>query len=154
MAELLDILDAFTISLKTGWVVWFAWGIGQIFWYRHERKSPSASTRTSALVRKPFVSKPSLPGRVGTRLITPEPVIRQEPLPVDPVPFAPPHIEPAPAPAPALLEAPDQIQELDRFVADFEMNTRHRRGGPLNGEPSPSTGTPGTPHSSDRDHTL
>jgi hypothetical protein len=142
MAELLDILDAFTMPLKMGWVVWFAWGVGQIFWYRHERKSPSASTRASAPVRKPFVSKPSVPERVGTRLITPESVIRQEASPVEPVPFAPPHIEPAPA----LLEAPDPVPELDRFVADFEMNTRHRRGGPLNGEPSPFDGD--TQHSS------
>ena len=37
MAELLDILDAFSMPLKVGWVVWIAWGIGQIFWYRYER---------------------------------------------------------------------------------------------------------------------
>jgi hypothetical protein len=30
---------------------------------------------------------------------------------------------------------PEQFGELDRFVADFEMNTRHRRGEPHNGEP-------------------
>jgi hypothetical protein len=136
MAELLDILDACTMPLKIGWVVWLVWGVGQIFWYRHERTSQSASKRAPAPVRKPFVSKPSVPQR-GTRLITPEPVIGQEPVPLEPPSFESPSFEPAPA----LLEAADRVAELDRFVADFEMNTRHRRGGPLNGEPS-SNGEP------------
>ena len=142
MAELLDILDAFTMPLKIGWVVWLAWGIGQIFWYRHEGTSRSTSQRAPAPARKPFVSKPSMPQRVGTRLITPEPVLGQEPAPFEPPAFEPPAFEPPSfepplvEPAPALLEAPDRVAELDKFVADFEMNTRHRRGGPLNGEPS------------------
>jgi hypothetical protein len=137
MAELLDILDAFTLPLKIGWVVWLAWGIGQIFWYRHEGTSQSTAKRAPAPARKPFVSRPSMPQRVGTRLITPEPMIGQEPAPFEPPAFEPPSFEPPRVePAPALLEAPDQVAELDRFVADFEMNTRHRRGGPLNGEPS------------------
>jgi hypothetical protein len=141
MAELLDILDAFPMPLKIGWVVWFAWGIGQIFWYRHDRTSSTASKRPSAPLRRPFVSKPSMPQRAGTRLITPEPVLGKEPPAVEPSPVDPPH----PGPAPALLEVSDQVAELDRFVADFEMNTRHRRGGPLNGEPAPFGGH--SPHS-------
>lgn len=133
MAELLDILDAFTMPLKIGWVAWFAWGIGLVFWYRHERKSQATSPRP-APARRPFVSKPSTPQRTGTRLITPEPVIAHEAA-VEP-PIAPPLLEPAPA----LLDEPDnmadQVAELDKFVADFEMNTRHRRSGPVNGEQS------------------
>ena len=132
MAELLDILDAFTLPLKTAWVVWFAWGIGQIFWYRHDRRPRAASKRVpSVAARKPFVSKPSVPERTGTRLVTPEQVI-----PIEPPPVEPPFVEPAPA----LLEGPGEVAELDRFVADFEMNTRQRRSQPINGEPSPFVG--------------
>jgi hypothetical protein len=108
MFELLDILDAFTTPLKVAWIVWIAWGVGQIFWYRYERK-PQVAGRTAAPARKPFVSRPSLPERPMTRLVTPEQV-----LPKD--------------------DGPGTIGELDQFVADFEMNTRHRREHPLNGE--------------------
>jgi len=124
MAELLDILNAFSTPLKVGWLVWAAWGIGQFLWYRHERRAKTAS-RAHAPARKPFVSKPSLPDRPVTRLVTPEQV-----MPSD-RPFA----EPAPG------DSIGQIGELDQFVANFEMNTRHRREQPLNGE---SFGNPAT----------
>jgi hypothetical protein len=143
MAELLDVLDAFMMPLKIGWVAWLAWGIGLVFWYRHEQ-SQTTSPR-SAPVRRPFVSKPSMPQRAGTRLITPEPAIAHQ-APVDaPLiaasPLAPPPVAPpVREPAPGLLDEPDNVAdpvaELDKFVADFEMNTRHRRGGPPNGEAS------------------
>ncbi len=125
MAELIDVLDAFSTPLKIGWVIWVAWGIGQVFWYRHERKPRMASART-APVRKPFVSKPSVPERVGTRLVTPEQVIvKQSPA-----------LDPAMVDASSsLIDGPGKIGELDRFVADFEMNTRQRGGQPHNGEP-------------------
>ncbi len=116
MFELLDILDAFSTPLKVGWVVWLAWGVAQVFWYRYERRQRSA-TRAAAPVRKPFVSKPSMPER-PTRLVTPEQVMPKEPA------FA----ESAPA------DDSVRIGELDKFVADFEMNTRNRREQPLNGE--------------------
>ena len=117
MFELLDILDAFTTQLKVAWIVWLAWGVGQLFWYRYERR-PQAAKRAGASARKPFVSKPSLPER-PTRLVTPEQVMPKEPA------FA----------ESALPEGPGTIGELDQFVASFEMNTRHRRERPLNGEP-------------------
>jgi hypothetical protein len=116
MFELLDILDAFSTPLKVAWVVWLAWGVAQVFWYRYERRQGSAS-RAAAPVRKPFVSKPSMPER-PTRLVTPEQVIPKEPA------FA----ESAPA------DDSVRIGELDQFVADFEMNTRNRREQSLNGE--------------------
>ena len=34
-------------------------------------------------------------------------------------------------------DGPGTIGELDQFVASFEMNTRHRREQPLNGEQVP-----------------
>ncbi len=109
MFELLDILDAFTTPLKVAWVVWIAWGVGQIFWYRYERRPQAA--RPPASARKPFVSKPSLPERPMTRLVTPEQVMPND--------------------------GAGTIGELDQFVASFEMNTRHRREQPLNGEQVP-----------------
>lgn len=130
MAEVLDILDAFTLPLKMAWVVWLAWGIGQVFWYRYERTPRAVAPARPAPVRKPFVSKPSMPERAGTRLVTP-----------DVLPPSPPKVE-QPAPAelmPAAFEEPGGIgpvTELDQFVADFEMHTRQRRGEPLNGEHS------------------
>jgi hypothetical protein len=131
MAEVLDILDAFTLPLKVAWVIWLAWGIGQLFWYRYERTPRAMAAPRPAPVRRPFVSKPSVPDRAVTRLITPHVV-----------PAAPPKVEP-PAPAvlaPAFVEdlgGIGRVSELDQFVADFEMHTRQRRGEPLNGEHSP-----------------
>ena len=119
MVELLDILDAFSMPLKAGWVVWIAWGIGQTLWYRSERR-PQAARAQAVAARKPFVSKPSLPERPMTRLVTPELVLPKKPA------FA----ESAPPPA----DGPGRIDELDEFVASFEMNTRNRREQPLNGE--------------------
>jgi len=121
MAEFLDILDAFSTQLKVGWVIWMAWGIGQIFWFRYERRPQAARARAKA-ARKPFVSKPSLPERPMTRLVTPEQVLPKEPA----------HAESTAAPV-----DPNRIGELDEFVASFEMNTRHRREQPVNGESVP-----------------
>jgi hypothetical protein len=120
MAELLDILDAFTTPLKVAWVVWLAWGIAQIFWYRYERR-PQTANRAATPARKAFVSKPSMPERSTTRLVTPDQVM----------PKAPAFAEAAPA------DGPGTIGELDQFVASFEMNTRSRREQPLNGESMP-----------------
>jgi hypothetical protein len=121
MAEFLDILDAFSTQLKVGWVIWMAWGIGQIFWFRYERRPQAARARAKA-ARKPFVSKPSLPERPMTRLVTPEQVLPKEPA----------YAESGAAPV-----DPNRIGELDEFVASFEMNTRHRREQPVNGESVP-----------------
>jgi len=122
MAELLDVLDAFTTPLKIAWVVWFAWGVGLVFWYRYERKPQTAAARTP--VRKPFVSKPSASER-PTRLVTPEQVVARTPSVVE---------TPGGESFPAFVEGSAEVGELDRFVADFEMNTRHRREEPHNGE--------------------
>jgi hypothetical protein len=125
MANLLDILDAFTTPLKIAWVVWLAWGVAQIFWYRYERKPHIArKTPAAAPARQPFVSRPSAADRVVTRLVTPDVITHQAES-----------IAPAPvAPAPVVDNTPGEIGELDRFVASFEMNTRHRHADPHNGE--------------------
>ena len=126
MAELFDIVNAFTPPLKVAWVVWFAWGTGQVFWYRSERKPRVAKGRkpVAPSARKPFVSRPSSSDRVATRLVTPNVVTHlAEPIAQQPVAAAP------------VVDAVAQVAELDRFVADFEMNARHRRGEPHNGVP-------------------
>jgi hypothetical protein len=130
MAELLDVLDAFTTPLKIAWVVWIAWGVAQIFWYRYERK-PHVARRTPAAApaRQPFVSRPSAADRLVTRLVTPE-VITHQAEPIEPAPVAP---------APVVDNTPVEIGELDRFVASFEVNTRHRHADPHNGEPYHAT---------------
>lgn len=126
MAELLDVVIAFTPPLKVAWVVWLAWGVGQVVWFRHERKPQASSTKKpSAPARKTFLSKPSAPERMVTRLVTPEQVITHQAEPAAPASVAP---EPA-------ADNVAEVAELDRFVADFEMNTRHRRGEPHNGAP-------------------
>lgn len=123
MAELLDVLNALTTPLKIAWVVWIAWGIGQVFWYRYERRPQAAVKRPVTLpARKPFVSKPSTPDRLVTRLVTPEQVITHQAEPFEP------------ASAQVVASMPGEVPELDRFVADFEMNTRQRRSEPHNGE--------------------
>jgi hypothetical protein len=60
------------------------------------------------------------------RLVTPEQVISG----------APPLVEPPGESFLALGEGTGQVAELDRFVADFEMNTRRRRGQPHNEDPA------------------
>ena len=121
MAELLDILDAFSTQLKVAWVVWLAWGVAQIFWYRYERRPQAGKQSAAAPSRKPFVSKPAWPERQMTRLVTPDQVMPKEPVVAEDQP----------------IDGPGRIGELDQFVADFEMNTRHRHEEPLNGEQVP-----------------
>ena len=142
MAEMLDILDAFTLPLKIGWVVWFAWGIGLIFWYRYERNQKAGSKRVPGTpARRPIVSQSSMVARATGRLVTPdrvapaplpvvEPPVVEAPV-VEPPVKEPPLLESAPAP----LEESNEIAELERFVADFDMNTRQQRQQPINGEP-------------------
>lgn len=126
MGEFLDVANAFDTPLKVAWIVWLAWGIGQLFWWKHER--------TNALVRRlqPAVRpvRPPVPRReknvepVG-RLITPQHVDAEAPK----VSFHAP-VAPAPVPAPvfdparAIVETfdPRERGELDAIVADMEAN--------------------------------
>ena len=52
MSEVMDVLNAFGTPLKIAWVGWVAWGVGQYFWFRHERSVPS--------FRKPAPAKPAV----------------------------------------------------------------------------------------------
>jgi hypothetical protein len=129
MREFLDVANAFDTPLKVAWIVWLAWGVGQLFWWKYER--------ANALVRKlqpsarpirrpaPRREKPIEP--VG-RLITPQHVDAEAAK----VPYAAP-VQPAPVPvssapvfdpAKAIVETfdPRERGDLDAIVADMEAN--------------------------------
>lgn len=152
MFELMDVINAFGTPLKIAWVGWVAWGVGQYFWFRHERSGPSVRKRVAAA--KPAVKKPAVPRPVAVqaaeapvvgRLFTPTHVTADaKPSPAI-VPVAPQVTVPvvaasdaAPAfdPSTAIIEtfsANTDEDALDKFVRDFEMQDarpRRRRNRP------------------------
>lgn len=40
MAEVLEVIDALSLPLRAGWVLWAGWAVGQVYWYRYERGVP------------------------------------------------------------------------------------------------------------------
>lgn len=80
MSEVVDVLDAFSNLLKIGWVVWLAWGIGLVFWYRRERKPSEGSLAPAApeARKRAAVNEPD-DALVVRRLVTPEPVMESAP---------------------------------------------------------------------------
>jgi hypothetical protein len=155
MSEVMDVVNAFGTPLKLAWVGWVAWGVGQYFWFRHERSAPTVKKVTS--VATPAPKKTAAPRTVAMqaaeapvvgRLITPTHVTA-EAKPVVPVTPPPAHAEPvvkpslpvsvsADAPPPlfdpskAVIEqfgaTSDSDNVLDKFVRDFEMqDARPRR---------------------------
>ena len=149
MSEFMDVINAFGTPLKLAWVGWVGWGVGQYFWFRHERSAPSV--RRSA-VAKPAVKKPAVPKPVAVqaaeapvvgRLFTPTHVASDAKMnrPVEPatppVPVAV-AADAAPAfdPSTAVIEtfgAGNEEGALDKFVRDFEMQDarpRRRRNRP------------------------
>jgi len=157
MSEVMDVINAFSNPLKLAWVGWMAWGVGQYFWFRHERSMPAKRVTS---VAKPVAKKPAAaPRTIATqaaeapvvgRLITPTHVAtetkpdmptaqpRPEPMPVPaqvPMPVAVPMTVDAQAashtfdPSTAVIEQFGVTDtELDKFVRDFEMqDARPRR---------------------------
>ena len=147
MSEFIDVINAFGAPLKLAWVGWVAWGVGQYFWFRHERLAPSV--RRSAVAAKPAVKKPAVPKPVAVqaaeapvvgRLITPTHVASDAKMRTPVEPATPPVPMPvavaadaAPAfdPSTAVIEtfgASNEEGALDKFVRDFEMqDARPRR---------------------------
>jgi hypothetical protein len=83
MSEMMDVLNAFGAPLKLAWVAWIAWGVGQYFWFRHERSMP---VKKAASVAKAVAKKPAVPKTVAVqaaeapvvgRLFTPTHVVRE-----------------------------------------------------------------------------
>lgn len=157
MSEFMDVVNAFGNPLKLAWVGWIAWGVGQYFWFRHERSMPMVKKVTT--VAKTATKKPSVPKPIAAqaadapvvgRLITPTHVA-SEPKVSAPVPVAP-RPEPQPAPVPSMpfvatpADAPVPVFDpskavieqfgavndvtdgaLDKFVRDFEMQDARPR---------------------------
>jgi hypothetical protein len=65
MSEVMDVINAFGTPLKLAWVGWLAWGVGQYFWFRHERSVP---VRRVTSVAKPVAKKPAVPKTVAVQV--------------------------------------------------------------------------------------
>ena len=83
MSEMMDVLNAFGSQLKLAWVGWLAWGVGQYFWFRHERSMP---TKKVTAIAKAVAKKAAVPKTVAAqaaeapvvgRLFTPTHVVRE-----------------------------------------------------------------------------
>jgi hypothetical protein len=63
MVEALDVMDAFSTTLKLAWVVWLGWGIGQVFWYKRERTAavPKPAPKAAALKTVPPARRRTTP---------------------------------------------------------------------------------------------
>jgi hypothetical protein len=129
MREFLDVANAFDTPLKMAWIVWLAWGIGQLFWYRRARVNAIARTLHGSVrsVRRPAPRRDKSVEPVG-RLITPQHVEAeaakvpyQAPVPPAPVPTS---SVPVFDPAKAIVETfdPRERGDLDAIVADMEAN--------------------------------
>ena len=132
MSEMMDVLNAFGNPLKLAWVGWIAWGVGQYFWFRHERSMP---VKKVISVAKPATRKPAVPKTVAAqaaeapvvgRLFTPTHVVA-DPKPsaaamsqVQPEPIA----APAPMPMAAAEEAPVPmpVSDLSKAIAAFDQS--------------------------------
>jgi hypothetical protein len=86
MSEMMDVLNAFGPQLKLAWVGWLAWGVGQYFWFRHERSMPAKKVTAIA---KAVAKKAAVPKTVAAqaaeapvvgRLFTPTHVVRESKL--------------------------------------------------------------------------
>lgn len=169
MSEFLDVINAFGTPLKLAWVGWIAWGVGQYFWFRHQRSVPVRKvTSVATPAKKPAVPKPvavqAAEAPVVGRMFTPThiaaetraaaPVVadaRPQPAPApvaaavaeSPVAAAEPKSAVAFDPSTAVIEQFGATNEnaLDKFVRDFEMqDARPRRRKPTRVAETPSFG--------------
>lgn len=132
MTELLDVANAFSTPLKVAWIVWLAWGIGQAYWFKHERANAAAPKLPKAprAPRKALLKRDKAVQPVG-RLITPQHVApKPQPAPEAAPVFEQPVFE-TPAysaqafdPSKAVVETfdPRGAGSLDAIVADMEAH--------------------------------
>jgi hypothetical protein len=164
MSEVMDVVNAFGTPLKLAWVGWAAWGVGQYFWFRHQRSVP---VRKVTSVAKPVAKKPVAPKTVAAqaadapvvgRLITPTHIAAETRANVPVAPHVQAAPEPVPVPMPvavvrdaapafdpstAVIEQFGEVNDnaLDKFVRDFEMqDARPRRRKPTRVPETPSYG--------------
>lgn len=149
MNELMDVANAFTTPLKVAWIVWLAWGIGLLAWYRHQRAqamapkaSPRPARRTSRQSRARHTEPPSrviTPAHVGPARRAEQSVDQREARLAEPAQQVehgggneslPPHVRndrpaaPAFDPSKAIVETFDarERSDLDAIVADMERH--------------------------------
>ena len=65
MSEAMDVINAFGTPLKLAWVGWVAWGVGQYFWYRHERSMPVR--RVTSVAKSAAAKKTAAPKTVAAQ---------------------------------------------------------------------------------------
>jgi hypothetical protein len=129
MSEVMDVLNALGTPLKLAWVGWIGWGVGQYFWYRHERSIP---VRKTTSVAKPAPKKVAVPKTVAAqaaeapvvgRLITPSHVTAESRPRTTVVPQPEVHSEPVadaasmPMPASSTAPMPVVVAEQPSAVA-------------------------------------
>src|ERR1051325_2184166 len=104
MREFLDVANAFDTSLKVAWIVWLAWGVGQLFWWKHERTNAQLRKLqpSGRPIRRPAPRRDK-PVEPVARLITPQHGVAEAPkVPYEaPVPPAPVPVSSAPVFDPA-----------------------------------------------------
>jgi len=122
MSEMMDVLNAFGPTLKLAWVGWLAWGVGQYFWFRHERSMP---VKKAASVAKAVAKKPAVPKTVAVqaaeapvvgRLFTPTHVVRE----TKPSAPAMPQVQPGPVEVAAQTPSAAQMPVPVPVVATAE----------------------------------
>jgi hypothetical protein len=135
MSEVMDVINAFGTPLKLAWVGWVGWGVGQYFWYRHERSMPVK--RVTSVAKPAAAKKVASPATVAAqaaeapvvgRLFTPThvtaeskasvPVLAQ----VRPEPAPPAIPMPAPVPVSAGEPAPVPAFEPPKAVAAHDSS--------------------------------
>jgi hypothetical protein len=168
MSEVMDVLNAFGTPLKLAWIGWIAWGVGQYFWFRHERsayRAPKPAAAPKAVAKKPAAPKPvavqAAEAPVMGRLITPThvtaeakpaPSVRPD-VPASPVPDSMPVAVAADSPAPMFDPSKVVIEQfgaghddaLDKFVRDFEMQDARPRRRRTRPQETPSYGAEAPP---------
>ncbi len=134
MSEVMDVVNALGTPLKIAWVGWIAWGLGQYFWFRHERSMPM---RKVTSVAKPVAKKPAVPKSVAAqaadapvvgRLFTPTHVTSearasQPTVPVVAQVQAQPTPVPTPMPVSSAPESPVPVFDPSKAVAAFDPST-------------------------------
>lgn len=134
MSDFLDVINAFGTPLKLAWVGWIAWGVGQYFWFRHERSAPAKRVTSVAksVAKKAAPVQAARPEAAETpvvgRLITPSQVVAQpKPSPAmsaqpEPMPEAIPEpiSVPSPMAVPATANAPVTGFDPSTAVAAFD----------------------------------
>ena len=114
MSEVIDVINAFGTPLKLAWIGWIAWGVGQYFWFRHERSIPVrkvTSVAKPAAVKKPAVPKlaavQAAEAPVVGRLFTPTHVTAEAKPSQPSVVAAPTEVRPQPVAAPMPMPVAD-----------------------------------------------